>query len=196
MNLLDKINQKNQVSAEEQAVAEEEAAIEASRPSPDAQLQQDRAGLSRAFSSLPEHDPDEEEPTPEEQQLFSEMESQVINILNEPRSGDAMLKSILNAPDALEAIAGVTADIAGMLRHRYPDADSEVIFYVGESALEQVVQLVETADPQVDLSQDEMAEAMSQAMNQYMKSHPQEVDEDTQDFLNGPSPDVNLGNYQ
>jgi hypothetical protein len=41
-----------------------------------------------------------------------------------------------------------------------------------------------------------MAEAMSQAMNQYMKSHPQEVDEDTQDFLNGPSPDVNLGNYQ
>jgi hypothetical protein len=53
-----------------------------------------------------------------------------------------------------------------------------VLGSIGERAVEELVELVELADPSKDISQSEMSEAYSIGLQQFMQTNPQQVDSD------------------
>jgi hypothetical protein len=189
MSLLQQINERNQ--GRQQQAAEQEA--EAAKPDAGQTEATQSSQKSAELSAMPDQELQGEEPTAEEQQQFTSLEQQAVEILNSPQSGNAMLKAIMDSTDVVKGVASAASDITRSLKTKNPDASQDVLFGVGEAVVEMIVDLVEKADPQIDLSDDEMAESFGEAIQMYMKNNPEDVDEDTADYLNQAPPQANLG---
>jgi hypothetical protein len=189
MSLLQQINERNQ--GRQQQAAEQEA--EAAKPDAGQTEAAQSSQKSAELSAMPDQELQGEEPTAEEQQQFTSLEQQAVEILNSPQSGNAMLKAIMDSTDVVKGVASAASDITRSLKTKNPDASQDVLFGVGEAVVEMIVDLVEKADPQIDLSDDEMAESFGEAIQMYMKNNPEDVDEDTADYLNQAPPQANLG---
>jgi hypothetical protein len=190
MSLLQQINERNQAGQAEAAAQQEEAnRPDAGQMEADAATQQ-----SAGLSAMPDDEMQEEEPTPEEQAEFTNLEQQAIEILNVPASGDAMLKSILSSTDVVKGVAIAASDVTRAIKQKNPNANQDVLFGVGESILEMIVDLVERASPEIDMTEEQMTEAFGKAVEIYMKNNPEDVDDDTADYLNSAPPQANLGN--
>ena len=55
---------------------------------------------------------------------------------------------------------------------------------IGERAVEEIVEIVETANPRIDMSEDDMSEAYSIGLQNYMQNQSAQVNEgELQEFL-------------
>lgn len=188
MSLLEQINQRNAEQSASNQQAQQSEQAEAAKPDAVAQAAQKRADHSQMFANTDDSpDIQEEQPTEEEQRIYTELELQVVDIINGPQ-GTSMFEVIKQAGDPVEGIGQVAHDIIKMIDQKNPDTDREILGALGESAVEQVVQAYEDINPSVNLNEDQVAEAYSLGLQEWMKGHPDEVDPDMQQYLSGNPP--------
>ncbi len=187
MSLLEQISQRQAGNTQQAAEAEQAQVAESQKPDAGAQATQRRAELSQSMASGPEEEIGDEAATPEEQELFTQLELEVVEALNGPKA-DAMFTAIDSAQDPVEGIGLVTSDVVTGLRQKYPDTDDEILLAIGETTVEQVVDAYEAMNPSVSLNEDQMAEAFSIGLQDFMQSNGDMVDDDMQSYLAGPPP--------
>lgn len=185
-SIIDRINQRQARSAEEvDAVAAAEAA-DAQRPDAVVQADEARAAFRTQFAGMPDQELQEEQAGPEEQALHTKMEQEMIQLVNSanPGSTQALLKAVMSAQDPVQGVGMVASDVVRQLKNSHPNVTQDVLFSIGERTVEEIVELVETANPRIDLTEDEMAEALAIGVQDYNASHPEEIDQATvQEFL-------------
>lgn len=188
MSLLEKINQRNNDAAQQASAAQQAEQAEQAKPDAEKQAGQKRADYSNMMANGPDTEMQEEQPTEEEQQIYTDLEMQIVDLINSPQ-GNKMFDVIKQAGDPVEGIGQVSHDIIKIIDQANPKTDREILAALGESAVEQVVQAYEDIDPSVNLNEDQVAEAYSLALQEWMQGHPEEVDEDMKSYLAGPPPD-------
>lgn len=193
MSLLAQINQRNAAQAgEEQAAqakqAQELQAQEAEMQKPDAteSAKQKRAGYSSAFSSGADQELEEEEAGAEEQEAYTALEMKMVEVINSP-AGDKLMKIIGSATDPVEGIGQAAHDLLSLV-NRGASPGEDVLFSLGESAVEQLTQAYEDVNPSSNITEDQMAEAFSIGLQEWMQNNPNSVDPDMKEFIAAPPP--------
>jgi len=188
MSLLEAIAQRHGEKQTGMQQAQQAQQEEAGKPDANQQISGQREAYSGAMSSAPDQEMQEEAPTAEEQALFTEMERAMAEVVyGEKASGD-IIKAVMGAGDPVEGVGKISADIVSSLSQKFPNASDEVLMGIGESAVEQVVDLVEGASPDLNMSDDQISEAYSIGVSAWMEKNPDSVDKDMGQYLNEPAP--------
>ncbi len=189
MSLLQQINERNGAQASQQAEAQAAQQAEAGKPDAVQGVKDKRSQYSNMMAQTPDDaNLQDEEPTAEEQQQFTQLELQVSELVNGERANQ-MFKVIQAANDPVEGVGQVAHDIIKIVKQSNPAVDSEILFGIGETAVEQVVQAYEDVDPSANFNEDQMAEAFSIGLQEWMQENPQDIDPDMKDYLAGAAPD-------
>lgn len=187
MSLLAQIN-KRQVDAEAQIAQEREAlAAEEAKPDAGESIQKQRSDFSNMVAGSEDRQLNDEEPTPEEQAQFAEMEMTVAQLINGPKV-QQLFEIIQSASDPVEGVGQAASDVIKLITQSNPNVDSEVLMAVGESTVEQLVDAYEEMNTGVDFTEDQMAEAFSLGIKDYIETTPNAVDSDMRDYLTGDAP--------
>lgn len=183
MGILDRINQRN---TEAQGTGQAQVAQEAqANAGPDAvqQAQEGRQRHKQAYAQMqgPDDSGFTEEPAGEgEQAIHTKLEKTMIEMVNSQNEGstEALLKAVMSADDPVQGIGMVASDIVQNLKQANPEATQEILLSIGERTVEELVELIELANPRIDLSEDDMGEALSIGIQQFNTMNKGEMDED------------------
>lgn len=188
MSLLAQINERNNAQGQNIGNAAQQEEAEAGKPDAVATARQQRADYSAANAGGQDKDMMEEEATPEEQAIFTKLEKQLAEYVYGRESSMALVDAVMSAGDPVEGIGLVANDMVSMLAQQNPNTPDEVLAGLGESAVEQTVDMLEKTKPEINLSDDQIAEAYSLAVKTWMEAHPDDVDPDMQSYLEGDAP--------
>lgn len=186
MSIIDRIGQRQARAAEQTDKVMTEEAAEAGKPDAVAQAKEGRAAHRAQFAGMPDQELQEEAAGPEEQALHTKMEQAMIQMVHSSNKGStqALLKAVMSAEDPAQGVGLVASDVVHNIYGQFPNATQDVLFSIGERTVEEIVELVETANPRIDLSEDDMAEALSIGVQDFNQTHPDEVnEEEVQEFL-------------
>lgn len=188
MSLLEKINQRN--AEAEAASAEEVAAQEAEAAKPNAveTANAERANYSQFIANGSRQQMQEEQATPEEQAMFTELEKEMAEVVYGAKASNKIVQAVQGAADPVDGVASIAHDLVKSMERKHKGIDPEVLMGLGESAIEQVVDVVEAASPDIDLTETQMAEALSIATTKWMDSHPEAVDSDMMQYMANEAP--------
>ena len=188
MSLLQQINERNNAQKQETAVAQDNANAEHLKPDAVQQATDKRAAYSQMMATGDDTEMQEEPAGDEEQQIFTELEMQVVDIINSPQ-GQQLFKIVDAAQDPVEGIGMAAHDLLAKIKKTAGDIDSEILAAIGESAVEQIVEAYEELKPNVNLNEDQMAEAYSIGLQEWMKNNPNDVDPDMQEYMASQAPE-------
>jgi 3-methyladenine DNA glycosylase AlkD len=184
MSIIERIQQRK-TSGVEQEVANSDAQMaEAQAPDAVQQEAQGREAHGKAMRAIPDREIQEEQAGPEEQAVHTQMEKMLIQAVHSKGMTKNILAAVSKAQDKVHGIGNLASDLVIKLKRENAGVTEDVLNSLGERAIEEIVELVETADPTVDLDADDMAEAHSIGLQNYMKAYTNEVnDEDVRGFL-------------
>lgn len=188
MSLIDRINQKNadnQAAAAEQVQADE---AENARPNAVDQHGEQRGNYSQFIANGSRVNMQEEQATPEEQQMFSALEKEMAEVIYGSTAKTKIVEAVVGAQDPVDGVAAMAHDVVKALDKKHGGIPEDVLMGLGETAVEQVVDLVESASPDIDLTETQMAEALSITITRWMESHPGTVDGDMMQYMAGEAP--------
>jgi len=191
MGILDAINERNGAAqgqmAQDQAASQQEVEREANAPDARQGAMENRQRFSQAYGATPESADIAEEPAgPEEQAMHTKLEQQMIEMVHSQNEGatEGLVKAVMSAEDPVQGIGVLAADIIQSLQESTPGATQEVLASIGARTIEEITELVEMANPRIDLTEDQMGEALAIGMQQYNTNNPDSVDEDeVREFL-------------
>ncbi len=185
MSIVQQIQERQGASVGEAVTRMDEAAAEAARPNAMHQAKAGREAHSKAIRQAGDVElPEEVIAGPEEQRQHEEVEKQLITMVHGQGQSASLLEAVFNHGDPVLGIGTMASTIVLQLQDKNPLVTEDVIASIGERAVEEITELVETANPRVDLSEDEMAEAYSIGMQTYMQHKSEQVDEvEMQEFL-------------
>ena len=186
--LLERINQRNgeaQVAANAAGQGMQE---EAAKPDAGQTAVAQREAYGNGLAAGPQQEMQDEMPEAGEQEQFTQAESRMAEAIYGPESSQSVIDAVLGAQDPVEGIGKTAFDIVTSLSNEFPDLTEDVKLGLGEAAVEQLVDLVESAEPNVNISEDQMAEALSIAITSYMDGNPDAVDDDMQMYMAEDAP--------
>ena len=188
MSLLDKINQRNAEAdaASAQEVQAQEA--EAAKPNAVETANGERANYSQFIANGSRVQMQEEQASPEEQAMFTELEKEMAEIVYGQKASNQIIKAVQGSADPVDGVAAMAHDVVKAMDRKRNGIDPEVLMGLGESAVEQIVDLVESASPDIDLTETQMAEAFSIATTKWRESHPEQVDGDMMNYMASEAP--------
>lgn len=188
MSLLQQINERNAAQSQEAQQAQQAEQDEAGKPDAVQQARDKRSQYGSMMANTPdEPNMQDEQASPEEQEEFTRLELEVAEIVN-GQQANQLIKLIQAAGDPVEGIGQAAHDIIKLIEGKNKDIDSEILFAVGESAVEQVVQLYEEVDPASNLNEDQLAEAFSIGLQEWMGSNPNKLDPDLKEYMASAAP--------
>lgn len=187
MSLLERIAERNGAKAASMASEQEKKAAEDALPDAGAVAAEGRKNYSGAIASAPDVPLEEIPASPEEQAQFAKAEKALAEAVYGPTASDSIVSMVMKAPDPVEGVGKAAHDLVRSI-HRQMNLSEDVMFAVGESAVEQVTELVEASAPNVDLTEDQMAEAFTIGINAWMEANPDSVDPTMTEYLNSPPP--------
>lgn len=188
MSLLDRINERNMQKAQTTQTGQQALEAEAAAPDAVQQANQQRRDYGGAIAAGPDQDVEDEQATPEEQEMFTTMEKDLAEVVYGEQASDGIIQAVMAAQDPVEGIGQTANDIVQQMQQKYPDVTDDVLLAIGETAVEQVHDLVSSAQPDVVLNDDQMAEAFSIALSEYMKGNPNAMDPDMQEYMAQEAP--------
>lgn len=187
MSLLEKIAERNAQTAKGVQQAEQREAEVAAMPDAGETARERRSSYSNALAAGPDEMLGEEQPTPEEQQQFTKVERLMAEAVYGARAADSIVKMVKTAQDPVEGVGKAAADLVASVSKRVQMSE-DVMFAAGESAVEQIVDLVEASDPGIDLTEDQMAEALSIGVTSWMEKNEQSIDPEMMQYLSQKPP--------
>ena len=188
MSLLEAIAQRH--GEKQNGMQQEQAAQTAEAGKPDAiqQGQQQRADYAGAMASAPDQEMQEEAPSGEEQALFTEMERAMAEAVYGQKASGEIIKAVMGAGDPVEGVGKISADLVSSMAQKFPQASEEVLMGIGESAVEQVVDLVEGANPELNMNDDQITEAYSIGLTAWMEKNPDKIEGEMGDYMGEQAP--------
>lgn len=180
MSILQRIAERQQGAMQQMEVAQAEQVAEAEKPDAVAQSGAMRAEHRASFRSMPDRELREEPAGQEEQALHETLERQMIEMVNSQAQGatEGLLRAVTSAEDPVQGVGLVASDIVQSLKQQHPEATQDILLSVGERTVEEIVELVEVAQPRLNFDDDDMAEAVAIGIEQYNDMNRSEVDED------------------
>ena len=188
MSLLQRVAEQQGAAKQQADVIHREQAAEAAKPNAVQDAKNQRQGYSDAIKAGPEHDMQEEQPDPEEQQIFTQGEKAIAEMIYGPNASDQIIKAVMGSQDPVQGVGKMAREVVRAAEEKVQGLSEDAVFALGEAAVEQIVDLVESSNPEVDMSQAQMAEAMSIGVGLWMQDNPGEIDNKEQ-YLNGAAPE-------
>ena len=179
MSIVQRIQERQGESVGAAVQKMDEAASAANAPDATQQAFAGREAHAKAIREAPEQEPTEEvEAGPEEQLMHEKIEAQMLHLVHGKDMSTRLLEAVFAEQDPVMGIGTIAGDLVLKLKDANPMATDDVLASIGERVVEEITELVERANPRIDLEEDEMAEAYSIGLQNYMKAKPQEMDED------------------
>lgn len=188
MSLLERIAGRQAESQGAVAQQEQQQAAEAQMPNAADSAVNARQSYGSALAQGPREDLSEEPASPEEQEEFTRAERMIAEVVYGDTAGKQIVEAVRAAQDPIEGVGKVAADLVQNLEQKMGGMSEDVLFAAGESAVEQVVELVEASDQSIDLSSDQMAEALSIGLTAWMEKNPNRVDDDMSAYMGQEAP--------
>ena len=178
MSILDRIGQRKAENVQGVYDMQQEEANAPEEVDAVAEAGKQRQSHRQEFANGEDRDLQEEQAGPGEQRLHQKVEQEMIAMVNSSRSGstEALLKAVMTAEDPTQGVGTVAADLVAKLKQNNPDMTDDVMFSIGERTVEELVELVEMANPRINMSEDDMGEALSIGLESFMVANPDEVD--------------------
>jgi hypothetical protein len=188
MSLLQRVAEQQGAAQQEANGVQREQAAENAKPNAVEDANKQRQGYSDALKGAPAQDMQEEQPDPEEQQMFTQGEKAIAEMIYGPKASDQIIKAVMGGQDPVQGVGKMAREVVRAAEEKVQGLSEDAIFALGESAVEQIVDLVESSNPEVDMSQAQMAEAMSIGVGLWMQDNPGEVGA-KEEYLNGAAPE-------
>lgn len=188
MSLLQRVAEQQGAAQQQADGIHREQAAEAAKPNAVQEANNQRQGYSNAIKAAPAQDMQEEQPDPEEQQIFTQGEKAIAEMIYGTNASDKIIKAVMGSQDPVEGVGKMAREVVRAAEEKVQGLSEDAVFALGEAAVEQIVELVESSNPEVDMSQAQMAEAMSIGVGIWMQDNPGEVDNKEQ-YLNGEAPE-------
>ena len=187
MSLLQKIAEQNGAQQAVQSEQNTAAKVEESRPDAVALEKEGRAAYGQAMVEGEDRDMVEELADPAEQEAFTRAERALAEKVFGPGNPE-IIKAIQTNGDPVKGVGSMAAALTDEVYAESPDLTEDALFSLGESAVEQLVELAESADPTIKFNDDQMAEALSIGLNTWMDTNPEMIDGDLQSYQEGSAP--------
>lgn len=179
MSIVQRIQQRQGASVGEAVQQMDQAQVEAGKPDATQQAMAGREAHAKAIREAPEQMPTEEVAAgPEEQLMHEKIEAQMLHLIHGKEQSTRLLEAIFAEQDPVMGIGTIAGDLVLKLKDANPMVTDDVLASIGERVVEEMTELVERANPRIDIEEDEMAEAYSIGLQNYMKAKPQEMDEE------------------
>jgi len=179
MSIVQRVQERQGSSVGEAVSRMDQANAEAQRPDAVQQAKQGREAHSKAVRQAGDVELTEEvQAGPEEQSMHENAEKQLIKLVHGQGQSAALLEAVFAHDDPVLGVGTIASDMVLHIQDKNPMITEDVLASIGERAVEEITEIVETANPRIDLSEDEMSEAYSIGMQNYMKAKGEQVDED------------------
>ena len=189
MSLLGRIAEQQGATKQEDTARRVGAEEEAAKPNAVDDANNQRGGYSNAVVDAPDQEIQDEMPEPQEQEAFTVAERQLAEIVYGPQASDSIIKACTGSQDP---VAGVGKMAAEAVRATLDKIDVELTedaqFSLGESAVEQIVEVLESSNPEINLNDDQMAEALSIGVGHWATDNPDKMGA-KEEYLNGDAPE-------
>ena len=183
MSLLERIAERQGQRAETTAQGQQAMDAEAAAPSAVDQAKEMRSNYSQSIVQGRDQDIGEEQPSPEEQEQFTKAERALAELVYGTKGSSKIASMVMQANDPVEGVGKASADIVGAIEKKFPGMSEDVLFGIGESAVEQVVELIESTDDSINMSADQMAEALSIGISAWGENNPGRIDGDMMGYM-------------
>jgi len=188
MGLLGRIAEEQGAKQGEQMEADTDAAVEQSRPDATKTADESRNAYSQATAEGQDVDMQDEQPEAGEQEMFTAAEKFMAEKIYSNESAASIVEAIQTGGDPVQAIGELSSAMVMTVTNEFPDMSEDVIFAIGESAVEQMVDLAESADDSINLNDDQVAEAFSIGIGHWMEENPDAMEGDMQDYNSAEAP--------
>ena len=188
MSLLQRVAEQQGAAQQQADGIQREQEAENAKPNAVQDANNQRKGYSDAIKAGPEHEMQEEQPDPEEQQIFTQGERAIAEMIYGTQSSDQIIKAVMGSQDPVQGVGKMAREVVRAAEDKVQGLSEDAVFALGEAAVEQIVDLVESSNPEVDMSQAQMAEAMSIGVGLWMQDNPGEVGA-KEEYLNGAAPE-------
>jgi len=189
MSLLNRIAESQGASKEQAMSARTDAEVDATRPDATQIADEERNAYSQAVAEGADEELEDEAASPQEQKTFTKLEKAMAEKIYGPPSTEIIKGLQANGDVVKNAGALAAAMTTTMVNENGGKLDEEITMAILETAVEQMVDLVESADDSVQLTDDQMAEAYSVGMTEYYSAHPDlRPDEDLKGFAGASAP--------
>lgn len=187
MSLVQRIAEQQGAQSQQHTSMVAARAAEDGKPNAVNQSDNQRKAYSDSVAGAPDQEIQDEPAEPEEQELFTQAERQMAEIIYGPKASDAIINAVKGSQDVVAGVGKTAREVVRKLQTIVPDMSEDTIFALGETAVEQIVDLVESSDANINISEDQMAEALSIGVTHWMKDNPGEVDS-KEAYLMGDAP--------
>lgn len=189
MSLLNRIAEQQGATKQQDVGRHMDMQAEAQKPNAVQDADSQRAGYSEAFAGTPAQDMQEEMPEAKEQEDFTIAERQMAELVYGENASEKILNAVRKGQDP---VAGVGKMAAEVLRATVDKVNVELtedaLLALGETAVEQIVDILEASDNSIDLTSEQMAEALSIGVGHWMSDNPEAMGA-REEYLNGEAPD-------
>ena len=189
MSLLGRIAEQQGATKQQDTAMRVGAEEEAAQPNAVETANSRRKGYSDAFAGAPQQELSEEMPEQQEQEDFTVAERQLAEIVYGPQSSNSIIKACTSSQDP---VAGVGKMATEVVRATLDKIDVELTedaqLALGESAVEQIVEVLESSNPDINLTETQMAEALSIGVGHWATDNPEKMGA-KQEYINGDAPE-------
>lgn len=189
MSLLNRIAEQQGATKQQDTERQVGAQEEAQKPNAVEEANQQRANYSQAVAQTPDQDLTEEIPDQEEQEAFTAAERQMAEIVYGAQASEKIQQAVANAQDPVAGVGKMAAEVLrATLAKAKGELSEDAVFALGETAVEQLVEVLESKDNTINMTDDQMSEALSVGVGHWMKDNPGDMG-DKSEYLQGDAPD-------
>ena len=174
MSLLSRIAESQGAAKAESQEATVDAKVEATKPDAGQVAAEGRNAYSQAVVEGADEDMSEEAPTREEQKKFTEAESLMAEKIYGPQSSAEVIKALQSNGDPVNNVGVLASALISTLETEMGgEFEEELAMGLLETAVEQMVDLLESSDQTVQLNDDQMGEAYSIGVSSWLSANPE-----------------------
>jgi|TARA_R110000823_G_scaffold3516_12_gene13343 hypothetical protein len=189
MSLLARIAESQGAAKANKQSEQVDAEVAATKPDAGQVAAEGRNAYSQAIAEGADEELEDEAAGPEEQKKFTEIERAMAEKIYGQAASNEIVKAIQVGGDVVKNVGTLANQMMETMVEEYGELEDELHMALIETAVEQMVDLAESADDTIQLNDDQMAEAFSIAITDYTKAHPDAVDNEAMNgFSAGAAP--------
>ena len=189
MSLLNRIAEQQGATKREDEARHNGMQEEAAKPNAVQQSNEQRKGYSDAFAGAPQQEMQDEMPEPQEQEDFTVAERQLAEFVYGQQASNAIIEACTGAQDPVAGVGKMASELVRATLDKVGvELTEDAQLSLGESAVEQIVEVLESSNPDINLTETQMAEALSIGVGHWAQDNPSKMGA-KEEYLNGNAPE-------
>lgn len=189
MSLLARIAESQGAAKTENMEAQVAGQVEQSKPDAGVKAQEGRAAYGQAMEQGADQElVTEETPDPQDQEAFTMAEKAMAEKIYGAAASSKIVEAIQAGGDPVNNVGSLAAQMVATMTAEFPDLSEDAVFALGESAVEQMVDLAEAADQTIQFTDTQMAEALSIGVTLWTDANPDKMQGGMEAYNEGSAP--------